>query len=247
VPPAGAKQGALVAPAQTQGAGSTQQAATTAPAAGTETISDAPANAAQATIAGAAAADTAVNSSDNADVTAPADTAAAAPVSVAANTAADPAAVAQPSTDATAQAPAAGGDGIQQVSLTPAAVTPESLYEKGVESLLRRKFGDAESGFRGFLEKYPDHSLAGSAQYQLGETFYAQGDYRTAAQNYLQAYKNYPKSRRAPDSLLKLGMALGKMGQKDQACSALGSVATEFPQAVDAKKRAQVELKRAGC
>ncbi len=142
---------------------------------------------------------------------------------------------------------AAPSDGIEQVSLTPATDTPEALYEKHYETLLRRQFGDAEAGFRQFLEKYPDHSLAGSAQYQLGETFYAQGNYQEAARNFLQGYKNYPKSRRAPDSLLKLGLSLRKMDQREQACAALGSVGTEFPRAVEAKKRAQAEFKRAGC
>ncbi len=137
-------------------------------------------------------------------------------------------------------------DGIEQVSLQPAD-TPDTLYKSANESLLRRQFGEAEAGFRSFLAKYPEHSLAGSAQYWLGETFYVQGDSKQAAQNFLQAYKTYPKSRRAPDSLLKLGMALNKMGQKDQACAALNSVGTEFPRAVEAKKRATTEYKRAGC
>lgn len=140
-----------------------------------------------------------------------------------------------------------GADSIEQVSLQPAADTPEALYEKWYEALLRRQFSDAEAGFRDFLQKYPDHSLAGSAQYQLGETAYAQGDFQEAARNFLQGYKNYPKSRRAPDSLLKLGLSLRKIGQQDQACAALGSVGTEFPRAVEAKKRAQAEFKRAGC
>lgn len=138
-------------------------------------------------------------------------------------------------------------DSIEQVSLTPQAETPESSYERWYEALLRRQFSEAETGFRAFLDKYPEHNLAGSAQYQLGETFYAQNDFRGAAQNYLEGYKKYPKSRRAPDSLLKLGMSLKKLGQKDQACAALGSVATEFPRAVEAKKRAQAEYKRGGC
>ncbi len=137
-------------------------------------------------------------------------------------------------------------DGIEQVSLQPTQ-TPDELYKSANEALLRRQFGEAEAGFRSFLTKYPDHSLAGSAQYWLGETFYVQGDSKQAAQNFLQAYKTYPKSRRAPDSLLKLGMALNKMGQKDQACAALNSVGTEFPRAVEAKKKAQAEYKRAGC
>ena len=158
------------------------------------------------------------------------------------------------STDVAVAAPAKPGvDGatqdtaIENVSLTPSADTPEALYEKNYETLLRRQFGEAEAGFRQFLEKYPDHSLAGSAQYQLGETFYAQGNYQEAARNFLQGYKNYPKSRRAPDSLLKLGLSLKKLDQRDQACAALASVSTEFPRAVEAKKRADAEIKRAGC
>lgn len=152
------------------------------------------------------------------------------------------AAPAQPVVDGATQDTA-----IENVSLTPSADTPEALYEKNYETLLRRQFGEAEAGFRQFLEKYPDHSLAGSAQYQLGETFYAQGNYQEAARNFLQGYKNYPKSRRAPDSLLKLGLSLKKLDQRDQACAALASVSTEFPRAVEAKKRADAEIKRAGC
>lgn len=139
------------------------------------------------------------------------------------------------------------GQSIEQVSLTPQAETPESVYERWYEALLRRQFPEAEAGFRDFLTKYPEHSLAGSAQFQLGETFYAQGDFEGAARNFLQGYKNYPKSRRAPDSLLKLGMSLKKMGQKEQACAALGSVGTEFPRAVEVKKRATAEFNRSGC
>jgi tol-pal system protein YbgF len=140
----------------------------------------------------------------------------------------------------------ANTSGIEQVSLQPAD-TPESLYKRSDEALLRRQFPEAEQGFRDFISKYPDHSLTGSAQYWLGETFYVQGDYRTAAQNFLAGYQKYPKSRRAPDSLLKLGLALNKLGQKSQACAALGNVSSEFPKAVEAKKRAQTEFKRAGC
>ncbi len=145
----------------------------------------------------------------------------------------------------TADADADTNGGIEQVALQQD--TPESLYKRSDESLLRRQFPEAEQGFKDFLVKFPDHSLAGSAQYWLGEAFYVQGDYRTAAQNFLAGYQKFPKSRRAPDSLLKLGLALNKMGQKSQACAALGNVSSEFPKAVEAKKRAQTEFKRAGC
>lgn len=151
---------------------------------------------------------------------------------------------------APAEQPAAGdASSIETVSLNPDAQseTPESLYERSNESLLRRQFGDAETGFTSFLQRYPDHSLAGSAQYWLGETYFAQNDFKRAAANFLEGYKKYPKSRRAPDSLLKLGISLGRLGQGDQSCAAFAAVSAEYPKAVDARKRAQAEAKRAGC
>jgi tol-pal system protein YbgF len=140
---------------------------------------------------------------------------------------------------------AAPADGVEPVSLQPE--TPDDLFLRSEKSLLQLQYSDAEAGFKEFLTKYPDHNLAGSAQFKLGETFYAQQNYTDAAQNYLTGYKQYPKSRRAADSLMKLGLSLNKLGQKDQGCAALGSVGTEFPNAVEAKKRAQSEYKRASC
>ena len=124
---------------------------------------------------------------------------------------------------------------------------PEVLYERSYESLLRRRFTDAEVGFRGFVTNYRDHSLAGNAQYWLGETFYVQGDYKQAAQAFLTGYRDYPKSRKAADSLLKLGLSLNRLGQKEQACAAFSQVGSQFPKAAEARKRAQVESRRGGC
>ena len=149
-----------------------------------------------------------------------------------------------------------GGDGsndlvpekVETVALGSAAsADPEAIYERSYESLLRRQFSDAEVGFRGFLEQHRDHSLAGNAQYWLGETYYVQGDYKQAAQAFLSGYRDFPKSRKAADSLLKLGLSLNRLGQKEQACAAYMQVGSQFPKAAEAKKRAQSELKRAGC
>jgi tol-pal system protein YbgF len=146
-----------------------------------------------------------------------------------------------------------GGNGlvpekVETVALGAAASgDPEVVYERSYESLLRRQFGDAEVGFRSFLEQHRDHSLAGNAQYWLGETYYVQGDYKQAAQAFLSGYRDFPKSRKAADSLLKLGLSLNRLGQKEQACAAYMQVGTQFPKAAEAKKRAQSEVKRAGC
>ena len=154
------------------------------------------------------------------------------------------------SAPAQGDATAAAGDAIDQTGVQPVSLnadTPDALYERSNESLLRRQFGDAEAGFRTFLQKYPDHALAGNAQYWLGETYFAQNDFRQAAQAFLQGYRKYPDSRRAADSLLKLGISLNRLGQAQQACAAFASVDANYPKAVDARRRAQAEAKRASC
>ena len=152
--------------------------------------------------------------------------------------------------------PANGGDGgndlmpekVETVALgSGASGDPEAVYERSYESLLRRQFNDAEVGFRSFLEQHRDHSLAGNAQYWLGETYYVQGDYKQSAQAFLSGYRDFPKSRKAADSLLKLGLSLNRLGQKEQACAAYMQVGSQFPKAAEARKRAQSEIKRAGC
>jgi tol-pal system protein YbgF len=129
----------------------------------------------------------------------------------------------------------------------PVAETPEQLYELSYESLLRRRYGEAEAGFRSFVEKNPEHELAGNAEFWLGETYYVQSNYRAAAQAFLTGYQTYPKNRKAPDSLLKLGMSLQQLGQKEQACAAFGTIDAKFPKAVETRKRAQNESQKAGC
>jgi tol-pal system protein YbgF len=129
----------------------------------------------------------------------------------------------------------------------PAADTPEKLYELSYESLLRRRYGEAEAGFRTFVQKHSDHELAGNAEFWLGETYYVQSNYKAAAQAFLTGYQTYPENRKAPDSLLKLGMSLSQLGQKDQACAAFATVDAKFPKAVETRKRARDESEKSGC
>lgn len=128
-----------------------------------------------------------------------------------------------------------------------AGSAPDELYERSYKNLLGRRFGLAEAGFKTFLTSNRKHRLASKAQYWLGETYYVQGRYKQAAQSFLTGYRNYPKGARAPESLLKLGMSLNKLGQKKQACGALAEVGRTYPSASAARKHAAREIKRAGC
>jgi len=98
------------------------------------------------------------------------------------------------------------------------------------------------------VEQHPDSGLAGSAQYWLGESYYASGRYGDAAVAFAEGYKRYPKGLKASETLLRLAMALGRAHQKQNACIALVQLDHDFPHAASAvKEQAATVKKRFGC
>ena len=113
---------------------------------------------------------------------------------------------------------------------------------------MQRDYGAAQGAFEDFLARYPQDSLAGNAQYWLGEAHFVRGEYRAAASSFLKGYQNYAGNARAAESLLKLAMSLDRLGQKDAACSSFGELSTRFPNAPEnVKMRAKSERQRIGC
>ena len=108
------------------------------------------------------------------------------------------------------------------------------------------KIGDyetAEFALKEFIDKNKDHDLAGSAQYWYGETFRIRQLYSDAATAYLDGYQNYPKSKKAPDNLLKLGITMVQLGEKDQGCKMINGL-KEYPKASKSVlQKAQYEQK----
>src|SRR6185369_17950738 len=95
----------------------------------------------------------------------------------------------------------------------------------------QKDYAGAEGAFRGLVRAYPDDPLAGNAQYWIGESYYRRGQYKNAADAFLKGYKKYKSGDKAPETLLKLGMSLAALGQKDAACSTFGELKTKFPKA----------------
>ncbi len=126
--------------------------------------------------------------------------------------------------------------------------TPKAQYDYAFDFLKRQDYTRAETAFREFLKRSPKDPLAGNAQYWLGETHYVRGDYQKAAVEFLNGYQNYPKSNKAPDNLLKLGMAMANIGQTQGACTALGRLTKEYADAGDQIRRsAQQERQKLKC
>lgn len=106
--------------------------------------------------------------------------------------------------------------------------SPRKVYDAGYNYLMASDYASAESTFRNFLSTYPEDDLAGNAQYWLGESFFARGNYRKAAGEFLKGYKSYKDSSKAPDNLLKLGMSLQRLGQSDAACQTFNELKSRY-------------------
>jgi len=121
-------------------------------------------------------------------------------------------------------------------------------YEFATNLLKVGDYNTAERAFREFVITNPDHELAGSAQYWYAETFRIRQLYTDAASAYLEGYQKYPKSKKAPINLLKLGVSLVQIGEKDQGCLMITGVQKQYPEANQSVlQKAKYEEKKFEC
>ena len=125
---------------------------------------------------------------------------------------------------------------------------PEKQYEFAISFLKVGDYNTAERAFREFVDTNPEHKLAGNAQYWYAETFRIRQLYTDAASAYLEGYQKYPKSDKAPINLLKLGVSLVQIGEKDQGCLMIVGVKKEYPEANQSiLQKAKYEEKKFEC
>ena len=125
---------------------------------------------------------------------------------------------------------------------------PKEQYEFAVSFMKIGDYETAEFALKEFIEKNKGDDLAGNAQYWYGETFRIRQLYSDAATAYLDGYQNYPKSKKAPDNLLKLGITMVQLGEKDQGCKMISGVKKEYPKASKSVlQKAQYEQKKFKC
>jgi len=121
-------------------------------------------------------------------------------------------------------------------------------YEFAISFMKVGDYETAEFALKEFIDKNKDHDLAGNAQYWYGETFRIRQLYSDAATAYLDGYQNYPKSDKAPDNLLKLGITMVQLGEKEQGCTMITGLKKQYPKASKSVlQKAQYEQKKFNC
>jgi len=132
--------------------------------------------------------------------------------------------------------------------ILPQDLNPSEQYEFATSFLKVGDYSTAERAFREFVLSNPDHELAGSAQYWYAETFRIRQLYTDAASAYLEGYQKYPKGKKAPINLLKLGVSMVQIGEKDQGCKMINGVELQYPNANQSViQKAKYESKKFEC
>ena len=131
-------------------------------------------------------------------------------------------------------------------TLSAGSATEQYNYAFGL--LKQADYPAAEVALKAFIDQHPKDPMAGNAQYWLGETYFTRNRFIEAASAFAEGYKRWPKSAKAADNLLKLGMSLGRANQKDNACLAFRQLDHDFPNpGASIKSRAADEKKHLGC
>ncbi len=127
-------------------------------------------------------------------------------------------------------------------------VSPKKQYEFATSFLKVGDYPTAERAFREFVLSNSNHELAGNAQYWYAETFRIRQLYTDAASAYLEGYQKYPKGEKAPINLLKLGVSMVQIGEKDQGCKMINAVEKQYPKANQSViQKAKYESKKFEC
>ena len=126
--------------------------------------------------------------------------------------------------------------------------SPEKQYEFATSFLKVGDYNTAERAFREFVKTNPENKLAGNAQYWYAETFRIRQLYTDAATAYLEGYQKYPKGEKAPINLLKLGVSMVQIGEKEQGCKMIVGVQKQYPKANQSVlQKAKYESKKFEC
>jgi len=116
------------------------------------------------------------------------------------------------------------------------APPPDKLYKDSLDAFRARRYKDAYEGFSQFVSLYPKETLAGNAQFWMGESLFAMGKYKEAILAYDKVPSLYSKNPKVAPALYKEGEAFYRLGDAKTAELLWRKLIRKFPKSPYAKK-----------
>jgi TolA-binding protein len=133
-------------------------------------------------------------------------------------------------------------------SIPIAPGTPRGEIDLGRQQLKDGQYEAAEQTFREFTRARGRDRLMPEALMGLGDSYFQRQRWREAAEQFVDVTTKHPKSGRAAEAELKLGISLRGLGATKEACDVLNNHGQKYPAAsTGIKQGVQREIQRARC
>jgi tol-pal system protein YbgF len=127
----------------------------------------------------------------------------------------------------------------------PGGADAGQLYDQATQDLTQGRYDMALQGFRDFVRRFPTVELADNAQYGVGECFFAQSQFDSAAIEYAKVDSLYPQGDKVPAALYKMALSLERLGKTAEAKKTFGALIQRYPLSGEAQL-AREQLGNAG-
>lgn len=138
----------------------------------------------------------------------------------------------EPQAQSGGDAPAAGGDAPAAQAPAKPAANPQAEakeYEAALTLFKGGKYKEATNAFDAFGRAHAQSDFAPSAQFWLGNSFYAQRDCKKAIAAEQVVLSKWPDHAKAPDALLTIANCQQELGDAKGARQSLERLAAKYP------------------
>lgn len=112
---------------------------------------------------------------------------------------------------------------------TPPNVSPQKAYEAAFNDYTGGQYDLAIAGFEFYIKSFPTSPRADDAQLNIGNSYFAMGNFKEAVTAIQKVISDYPQSDSVPQAYYKLGQSYEALKQVDLARRAYETLLKNFP------------------
>lgn len=112
---------------------------------------------------------------------------------------------------------------------------PSEIFNEAKNHLNKQAYDLAVTGFKLYIDKYPEGENIQQAYIYLGDAYAAQGQTKPAAIAYATVLQKFPESKIIPTARLKYARSIIPLGKTEEAKRYLNSVVQDFGRSPEAR------------
>jgi tol-pal system protein YbgF len=109
------------------------------------------------------------------------------------------------------------------------AAAEKQAYETALNQFKLGNYQLSITNFQNFMTNFSSSELLPSAQYWIGNAYYAMRDYKSAIAAQQKVVRLWPENAKAPDALLNIASAQTELGQSREARETLRALVKKYP------------------